>query len=349
MQPERLSRSLGALDPGKRALLKLSLREGVRDEDLAQLTGAEPVEIVGRRAEAMARIGADLSLDSPEEFRAAQEALAGLPEEEWAGPAGQAPRAGGREKPPGDEAEGAGDETERGESGAPAEAQSRARRFLFENGLSIFFGAIFLAALTGQAIAGHKLFNEEELEHGGDAITFGRYLTSSSFGQAVMENWQSEYLQFTLYMLATIWFLQKGSPESKDLGKAGRESDREQRVGPHAGDESPRWARLGGWRTRIYSNSLLLLMLAIFLGSWLAQSLTGWSDYNAEQMDHEEETVSWIGFLGTPNFWESTFQNWQSEFLAVGSFAVFAIFLRQRGSSESKPVGASHEATGLEG
>jgi hypothetical protein len=223
------------------------------------------------------------------------------------------------------------------------------RRFLRDNSLSLFFLAIFLAALVGQAIAGHSAYNQDQLAHGEEAISLGRYVTSSSFGRAVMENWQSEYLQFMLFMLATVWLLQRGSPESKELDKPGRESKREQRIGRHAYSESPLWARTGGLRTAIYSNSLLIVMSIIFLGSWLAQSLTGWTDYNQQQMEHHEATVSWLGYVGTSSFWESTFQNWQSEFLAVGSFAVLAVFLRQRGSPESKPVGAPHEATGAEG
>ncbi len=223
------------------------------------------------------------------------------------------------------------------------------RRFARENSLSLFFLTVFLAALVGQAISGHSAYNDDQLAHGGEAISLGRYVTSSSFGRAVMENWQSEYLQFMLFMLATVWLLQRGSPESKPLDKAGRESDREQRIGPHAYSDSPLWARTGGLRTAVYSNSLLIVMSVIFLGSWLAQSLTGWTDFNHQQVEHHEATVSWLGYIGTSSFWESTFQNWQSEFLAVGSFAVLAVFLRQRGSPESKPVGTRHEATGIEG
>jgi hypothetical protein len=223
------------------------------------------------------------------------------------------------------------------------------RRFVKENSLSLFFLAIFLAAVAGQAVAGHSLYNEEQLAHGGETISFGRYITSSSFGQAVMENWQSEYLQFTLLLMTTIWLLQRGSPESKKLERAGRESDEDQLIGEHAHAKSPLWARAGGLRTAIYSNSLLILMALIWVGTWVAQSVTGWSAFNADQLEHKESTVSWLGYLGTSDFWEATLQNWQSEFLAVGSFAVFAIYLRQRGSPESKPVGAPHEATGVEG
>ena len=223
------------------------------------------------------------------------------------------------------------------------------RAFLRQNSLSIFFGLLFLGALVGQAIAGHVSYNQEQLAHGEPAISLGRYLTSSAFGQAVMENWQSEYLQFTLFMLATVWLLQRGSPESKELDRAGAETEREQRIGRYADESSPAWARTGGVRTAIYSNSLLIVMAVIFVGAWLAQSLTGWTDYNETQRAHGDPTISWISYLGNAAFWEGTLQNWQSEFLAVGSFSVFAIFLRQRGSPQSKPVGESHESTGVEG
>ena len=170
------------------------------------------------------------------------------------------------------------------------------------------------------------------------------------FGQAVTENWQSEYLQFTLFALATVWLLQRGSPESKELDKAGTETDAEQRVGRHADESSPVWSRYGDVRTAIYSNSLIIVMALVFFASWFAQSVTGWSDFNDEQAAHGEPTVSWLSYIGSSTFWESTLQNWQSEFLAVGSFAVLTIFLRQRGSPESKPVGApTDDATGKEG
>jgi hypothetical protein len=222
-------------------------------------------------------------------------------------------------------------------------------RALRNHGLSLFFLVIFLAALVGQAFAGQDNFNHAQVAHHGDPITLGRYITSSSYWVDVLENWQSEYLQFTLFIFTTAWLLQKGSPESKELHKAGTESDEEQRVGEHAGEDSPRWARVGGWRTRIYSNSLLIVMLAIWIGSWLGQGIAGRIDYNAEQLDHRLAPVSFGRYLTTSDFWDRTLQNWQSEFLAVGSMAVLAIYLRQRGSPESKPVGAAHEATGVEG
>src|SRR3954452_15968782 len=154
------------------------------------------------------------------------------------------------------------------------------RRVLREQSLTLFFGAIFIASLIGQAIAGHVSYNQEQIAHGEAAISLSRYATSSDFWNAVMENWQSEYLQFMLFMLATVWLLQRGSSESKELDSPGLESKEEQKIEDAAEPESPSWAAVGGVRTAVYSNSLLILMTLIFLGSWFAQSVTGWTEYN---------------------------------------------------------------------
>ena len=221
------------------------------------------------------------------------------------------------------------------------------RRFVRDNSLSLFFLAIFLAALFGQSIAGHRVYNSDAVEHGSQTISYARYLVSSHFGQGVLENWQSEYLQFTLYIVLTIYLLQRGSNESKPFEDAGRESDADERLGRHAGPKAPRWARFdGGFRRWLYSNSLVLVMLAIFFGSWFGQSVNGWRVYNQEGAEHGQAAIPWHDYLLNADFWEATLQNWQSEFLAVGSMAVFTIYLRQRGSPESKPVGAPHEQTG---
>jgi hypothetical protein len=223
------------------------------------------------------------------------------------------------------------------------------RSFLRSNSLSIVFLALFLGALAGQAIAGHADFNEDQDRHGDPHVSLARYVVSSDYGTAVMENWQSEYLQFTLYILLTVWLIQRGSPESKPPGDAGLESDEDQKVGEHADEDSPRWAKVAGVRRRLYENSLLIVMGTIWLGSWLAQSLTGVVEYNTERLDHHQEVVSWASYLTRADFWEKTLQNWQSEFLAVGSMAILTVYLRQRGSPESKPVGSAHHATGVEG
>lgn len=223
------------------------------------------------------------------------------------------------------------------------------RRFLRDNGLSLSFGAIFLGTLALQSLAGWKDYNEELLAHEDAPIAYGRYLYSSEFGAAVMENWQSEYLQFFLFILATIWLLQRGSNESKELDKAGLESDQVQRVGKWAGPKSPKAARTKNLLFHLYANSLLLVMGAIFLASWFAESVTSWTVFNAEQIDHRQSAVGWGKYLTTPDFWEKSLQNWQSEFLAVGTMAIFTVYLRQRGSPESKPVGAPHEETASSG
>jgi len=223
------------------------------------------------------------------------------------------------------------------------------RTFLRDNGLSIFFLALFLAALVGQSFAGLADLNQQQLADGMARYSYGRYVTSSDFAVDVAENWQSEYLQFLLYILATVWLVQRGSPESKELGKQGTESDEEQKVAAHADGDSPAWARAGGVRTRVFSSSLGLVMGLVFLGSWMAQSIAGTAAYNRQQLSQREDAVTWWEYLATSDFWNRSLQNWQSEFLAVGSMAVLSVYLRQRGSPESKPVGASHAATGVEG
>ncbi len=220
--------------------------------------------------------------------------------------------------------------------------------FLRENGLTVFFWFILLLALVGQSIAGMAEFNDNQVAQGQVGVPYRAYITSSDFAVDVAENWQSEFLQFWLYIFATIWLLQRGSSESKQPERAGRESDEDQKVGPFAGPDSPRWAQVSGWRLKVFSNSLGLAMGAIFLLSWLAQSLAGRAAYNAQQLSQREDPVTWAGYVASPDFWSRTLQNWQSEFLAVASMAAFSIYLRQRGSPESKPVGAPHTSTGGE-
>jgi hypothetical protein len=222
-------------------------------------------------------------------------------------------------------------------------------RVLRDNGLGIAFGLLFLAALAGQAVAGNADFNDQQLARGGQTIGLAAYVTSSAFGVDVAENWQSEYLQFLLYIVATVWLVQRGSPESKPVDKVGLESDEEQKVGRYAEERSPLWAKVGGWRTRVYSHSLALVMGVLFAMSWGAQSVAGWARYNAEQLGDFADPVRWSAYLGSPDFWNRSLQNWQSEFLAVGSMAVLSVYLRERGSPESKPVGGPHAVTGETG
>lgn len=223
------------------------------------------------------------------------------------------------------------------------------RRFLWENSLGLAFLTLFGLAVVGQAFAGRADFNNQLAAEDLQQVTLGEYMTSSDFAVDVMENWQSEYLQFFLYVFLTVWLVQRGSPESKSLHKSGVESDEEQRVGPHASPESPRWAAAGGLRLKLYASSLGYVMGAVFVLSWLAQSITGVSAYNEERLRQLQAPTSWPEYIVSADFWDRTLQNWQSEFLAIASMAILSIYLRQRGSPESKPVGSAHTSTGVEG
>ena len=153
-----------------------------------------------------------------------------------------------------------------------------------------------------------------------------------------------------LFILATVWLVQKGSNESKKLDEVGGESDQKQRVGGYAPKNAPALAKRGRDAVRwLYENSLVLAMSSIFLLSWFGQSLNNLRVENEELRQHGEQTVRWVDYVFSADFWERTLQNWQSEFLAVGTMAVFTIYLRQRGSPESKPVGSPHDETAASG
>jgi uncharacterized protein DUF6766 len=226
---------------------------------------------------------------------------------------------------------------------------NRATRYLYHNGLSLGFGLLLLLALIGQALTGQADLNDRVVSAGGTPISLGDYLTSSDFAVDVAENWQSEFLQFFLYILLTVWLIQLGSPESKHPDEVGLESDEQQLLGRHTRRDSPAWAKAGGWRTALFSWSLGLAMGIFFILSWLAQSIAGHSAYNSEQLGQLQDPVSYLGYVTSADFWNRTLQNWQSEFLAVGSMAVFSVYLRQRGSPESKPVGSPHATTDTSG
>jgi hypothetical protein len=221
------------------------------------------------------------------------------------------------------------------------------RRFLRENALSLAFGGLFLLTLAGQAVAGVADYNAQQAIRQLPGIGFWQFVTSSTYAADVTENWQSEYLQFFLYVVATVWLVQRGSTESKEVGEEGPGDDQQEKVGEYAEADSPRPAAEGGFRGLVYSRSLGLLMGFIFLCCWGAQSIAGRANYNVERLRDLEEPLTWGQYVASSDFWNRTLQNWQSELLAVGSFAIFAVFLRQRGSAESKPVGAPHEATGV--
>ncbi len=217
-------------------------------------------------------------------------------------------------------------------------------RGLRQNSLSIVFLLLFLAALVGQAFAGWHQFNAQQVAEQLGTISFGDYLTSASFAVDVAENWQSEYLQFLLYIVGTIWLVQQGSPESP--AEPGLGTERDHKIGQHAEPDSPTWAKAGGFRTLVFSWSLSLTMALIFLVSWAVQSIAGWAAFNETQLQSRLDPISWGTYVMNADFWSRTLQNWQSEFLAVGSMAILAVYLRQGGSAESKPVGEPHDSTG---
>ena len=236
-------------------------------------------------------------------------------------------------------------------SGKGHEERAARRRggFWRDNSLTLAFGSAFLLVLLGQALAGLADFNEQLTVDGLQRIGLGEYMTTSDFAVDVTENWQSEFLQFFLYIFGTVWLVQRGSPESKEPHKIGTESEQEQRMGDHAGSASPRWAGTKDWRQRVYSRSLGLVMGSLFIGSWFAQSIAGMAAYDEQQLRRLQDPVGWGGYLALPDFWNRTLQNWQSELLAVAAMVILSVYLRQRGSPESKPVGAPHTSTGVEG
>ncbi|MFE1266967.1 DUF6766 family protein [Streptomyces sp. NPDC058758] len=221
--------------------------------------------------------------------------------------------------------------------------------FWRSNSLTLVFAGAFLVVLAAQAVAGRAEFNEQLAVAGLQQIGFGAYLTSSDFAVDVTENWQSEFLQFFLYVYGTVYLVQRGSPESKPLDRAGTESERDQKMGDHARPDSPSWAGTKDWRQALYAHSLGLVMAVFFLLSWFTQSVSGVAAYNGERLRQLQAPIDWGAYLASADFWNRSLQNWQSELLAVSAMAVLSVYLRQRGSPESKPVGSAHRSTGVEG
>ena len=213
--------------------------------------------------------------------------------------------------------------------------------------LLLSFFLFFATFLVGQSVTGHHVYNADQEEHGEPAISMQEYLTTGHFLEATMENWESEFLQMGAYVLLTVWFRQKGSAESKKLAEEEAvDKDPLEDVRP----DSPWPVRRGkGIVLTLYKNSLSLAFFVLFATAFTLHVVGGAHEYSAEQQAHGGTPVSTSEFLRTAQFWFQSLQNWQSEFLAVGSMAVLSIYLRQRGSPESKPVGAPHTATGSEG
>jgi hypothetical protein len=217
------------------------------------------------------------------------------------------------------------------------------RRALRDNALSVTMLGLFLVFLVAQSIAGYLANNSENEQHRQPRESYAQYLTDGAFAEATFENWESEFLQMGAYVVLTAWLIQKGSPESKKPdGEEVDEDPRTQRDRPDA----PGPVHRGGLALTVYEHSLSLALLGLFLLSFAFHALGGHADHNRQQLEHGQETVSLWGFVTSAEFWSQSMQNWQSEFLAVGVLAVLGIWLRERGSPQSKPVAAPHAHTG---
>ena len=214
--------------------------------------------------------------------------------------------------------------------------------FLRDNGLSLVLIALFVLFFAGQTVFGWLNYNGDKDEHHQPQIGFGQYLGTGAFGEAVFENWESEFLQMGLYVILTVFLFQRGSSESKDPDKK-EEVDEN---GPRTEDPNvPLPVKKGGFILMLYNHSLSLAFMLLFLISFVGHAVCGAKAHNEEALEHGKNAVSVWQYLGTSQFWFESFQNWQSEFLAIFTIVVLSIWLREKGSPESKPVAAAHSQT----
>jgi hypothetical protein len=220
----------------------------------------------------------------------------------------------------------------------------RISKFFRENGLSLACIALFIAAALGQIACGFAAHNQELVDRGQAALSLGAYLSSGHFSEALFENWESEFLQMGLFVWLSARLRQKGSAESKPFDEPfeGDEDPAEHRNDPKA----PWPVRRGGAISWLYERSLLIVFMALFLFSFVLHAVGGSIEENEQRQEHGLPPQSVVQFVASSEFWFQSFQNWQSEFLAVFSIVTLTIFLRHRGSPQSKPVAAPHGATG---
>ena len=218
------------------------------------------------------------------------------------------------------------------------------RKWARDHGLLLVNSGLFLVFLVGMALAGVRAYNVDQAAHGEATVSFWGYLRTGDFVEATFENWESEFLQMGMYVVLTVFLFQRGSSESKPVdGPAPQDED------PHEADKRkdvPWPVRHGGWVLSLYKNSLALLFMVLFLLSIALHALGGARSYSEEQMAHGEPGVSAWQYVRTSQFWFESFQNWQSEFLAVAVIVGASVYLRQLGSAESKPVAEPHASTG---
>jgi glycerol uptake facilitator-like aquaporin len=215
-------------------------------------------------------------------------------------------------------------------------------RWIKGNSLSLAFLLLFLASIAGQALLGWKEYNKERAELKAPALTLTAYFSSGHFIESTFENWESEFLQMALFVILTIFLTQKGSSESKDPDKD-EEVDRE----PDPSKKDAPWpVRRGGIALTLYKYSLTISLLLLFLISFAAHFYGSLKDEQEQQRLSGETLTTATGYIQGPRFWFESFQNWQSEFLSVFVLVVFSIYLRQKGSPQSKPVDAPNSETG---
>lgn len=216
------------------------------------------------------------------------------------------------------------------------------RRILRDQSLTLVMLGLFAIFLGAQSLTGYRVYNADRVQMDEPEISYSRYLRSGHFVEATFENWESEFLQMGAYVLLTAFLIQRGSAESRDPDK---DKDEDQEDEPVT-STSPWIVRHGGLSLRVYENSLPIALFAIFVFCFLMHAWGGAKVYSEEQIAEGGHAYSTWDFMHTSQFWFQSFQNWQSEFLAVGSLVVLSIFLRQRGSPESKPVAAPQKKTG---
>jgi hypothetical protein len=211
------------------------------------------------------------------------------------------------------------------------------------NGLTIVLMLLFLATILGQWISGWMVENEELARHGEEALSLAAFAADPQFLSSVFENWESEFLQMSAYVVLTAMLIQKGSAESRDPDDPPRDAN----LGSQAHrPAAPRILMAGPAARWLYAHSLGLALFTLFL---LSFALHWWNSADtaaAEALRHGDSPPSRLAYLGDPQLWFESFQNWQSEFLSTAVLVVLSIWLRQGESPESKAVAAPHEETG---
>ncbi|TAP45008.1 DUF6766 family protein [Arthrobacter sp. S39] len=218
------------------------------------------------------------------------------------------------------------------------------RTWAREHGLLLANAGLFVVFFGGMVLSGAAAYSEEQAAHGQQAVSVLEYLSTGEFVEATFENWESEFLQMAMYVILTVFLFQKGSSESKPMGKKAPQ-DEDPRDAPIKA-ATPWPVKRGGLVLKLYEHSLSLVLLALFVASFTLHALGGTAAYNDEQMSHGQPTVTLLDFMGTSQFWFQSFQNWQSEFLAVAVLVGASVYLREKGSPESKPVAEPHYETG---